>query len=754
MIYGEYMAKSNPCETIQEHTDNLLKAFENIIKAYPNSFDKNEQELIKCAAIYHDAGKSNYAFQKKIHKAAAKDFAIDPALEKFYYSKDNEPYAEIPHGYLSSAFLPLASLSFSDEEKKILISAIYFHHTRSAVTDEQVVAVINNDLKPKFQNLNIGDDKSDTKITGDLKPKSRALNGAYLTRVLKSMEKNEGLWLKFAVVKGALNRLDYSASAHSFENIEIQRLQDGLNFDSWVRKYMEKNNFILRPVQKYMLEHKDENLIVRASTGIGKTEAACLWSGGEKLFYTLPMQVSINAMYQRFKVEYGFENCALLHSNALSIFFLSEEQPYLYYKQSKALSFPVTISTVDQLFTFVYKYRGCEIIPSVLKYSKIVIDEMQAYSPEIAAKIIYGLKLITMLGGHFAIITATMPPVLSQFIKEKGIEFSPMPQPFLNQIDRHKISYEEADFNFDFIACEGTNKKVLIICNTVKKAVAAYEALCERGCDVHLLHSHFQRGDRRKIEQALIDFSKGENCGIWVSTQIVEASLDVDFDMLFTEMCSADSLLQRLGRCYRKRKYLLDTPNVYIYDTKNGRGTIYDQTIYDYSVKFLQEYNKSVFTEKAKNEYIDEVYNFKRLQNSEYYKKLETNYYELTKLLPDSVDEALAKKQFREIISTRVISDETYEKICNNGQLNAITQRAKSKDILENQKAENELLDYTISINPNYSKNKIDKSPINLSQENKHMPLIYRIQAGYDFDEDTLKGKGLIFDKDMGANIL
>ena len=69
----------------------------------------------------------------------------------------------------------------------------------------------------------------------------------------------------------------------------------------------------------------------------------------------------------------------------------------------------------------------------------------------------------------------------------------------------------------------------------------------------------------------ILDFSeREEEPGIWVSTQIVEASLDIDFDMLYTEMCTADSLLQRLGRCNRKGRYIPAGPNVIVLVNQNG----------------------------------------------------------------------------------------------------------------------------------------------------------------------------------------
>lgn len=73
-----------------------------------------------------------------------------------------------------------------------------------------------------------------------------------------------------------------------------------------------------------MYENKDNNIVVVASTGSGKTEGAFLWADDSKVFYTLPLQVSINAIYDRIvdkkEGSYGYptEKTSILHSNAMS----------------------------------------------------------------------------------------------------------------------------------------------------------------------------------------------------------------------------------------------------------------------------------------------------------------------------------------------------------------------------------------------------------------------------------------------------
>lgn len=76
---------------------------------------------------------------------------------------------------------------------------------------------------------------------------------------------------------------------------------------------------------------------------------------------------------------------------------------------AKNLSYPLIVSTADQIFTATLKYLGFEKIYGTLSYSKVIIDEIQAYSPQTMAIIIHGLKEIVSIGGKFLIVTATFP---------------------------------------------------------------------------------------------------------------------------------------------------------------------------------------------------------------------------------------------------------------------------------------------------------------------------------------------------------
>ena len=80
---------------------------------------------------------------------------------------------------------------------------------------------------------------------------------------------------------------------------------------------MNKKNFKTNDLQRFAKENQSQNVIVIGSTGIGKTEAALLWSNHDKTFFTLPLRISINAIYDRIKETIGYNHVGLLHSTAV-----------------------------------------------------------------------------------------------------------------------------------------------------------------------------------------------------------------------------------------------------------------------------------------------------------------------------------------------------------------------------------------------------------------------------------------------------
>ena len=533
-----------------------------------------------------------------------------------------------------------------------------------------------------------------------------------------------------------MNKLDYAASAHEKAEIEGDR-----KLPRTIKNRFQN----LLPAQQFMSEHKNENLIVIAPTGSGKTEAGLLWIGEEKGFYTLPLKVSSNDIFDRIHDTYEYTLAGLLHSGSIYQYLDKSSQneeidALAEYREVKRLSRPLTVCTVDQLFKFVFKAIGTEIFAATLKYSKIVIDEMQMYEPRIIAMLIYGVKMITDMGGKFAIITATLPPFIPEIMRENGISFGQQSFLQVKNSCRHIVSFTQEDFDFEKIAHDAKTKKVLVLCNTVKKAQEVKEKLPS----AHLLHARFIEKHRRILEKDIIAFARGKENGIWISTQIVEASLDIDFDVLYTEMCSADSLLQRLGRCFRSRNYTGNKPNIYVYNNGN-EFHIYDEVIFERSVEFLNKYCGRIFSEEEKQDYINAVFEKKAIIQSDYFKTI-LEFIQRFKDLPiNSYSKEEAGKLFRNINSYRVIPENIYQSYREDIERQIDIMSNKRNEIKVKLQAQKELDDLTVAIGVGTADARFkDIQPI-------HGTGIYRTTAVYEFDEQARGGRGLLREEAAGS---
>lgn len=744
-----FIAKSDPVQTVQEHTEKLLNIFNKFEKIYKSKFKGLEKELrlIEIACKYHDIGKINSRFQNRIKNNIYDNYKNDEKFDNLYLDSK-----EIPHGVLSCAFLDYNELNkeFSDNDISVLISAIYNHHNKNININEfNLKEVVDKELAYycNFYDKNL--------IPKELCIHMNAILGNGLFS--DDIENPYQFWLKFIVVKGMLNKIDYAASA-GLDTLELKTENASKYIENAfkIKKEKDKNITFPNKVQEFMgkEENKDKNIIVVASTGIGKTEGALLWAGDSKTFYTLPIKVSINAIYERIWDEsyYDKNKFTFLHSDAKSIMRKDEEidDYQLKYIETRHLIYPLTICTVDQLFYFVFKSLGTEKYAATLKYSKIIIDEIQSYTPDIISFLIFGLKVVNDLGGKFCIMTATLPPIVKYFLEEtigkENIKIAE--KPFYkkdneeNIIIRHKIKYEEKDFKYNEILEKAKNKKVLIICNKVRRSQDVYIKLKEKNkqnTEINLLHSRFIFKDRKLKEEKIQDFAstkeekRNNDAGIWISTQIVEASLDIDFDILYTDMCSADSLLQRMGRCYRNRIYKENEPNIFICDTKVGVGTVYDKDIFEFSVEHIQEYNNKIFTEEDKQDYINKVYDIEKLKNvdnkNSYYKTIKKNIKDLEILPIGGIDKGTAEEQFRNIQNITVIPRIFYKEL-NEKNIFQKYEEAFGEDKID---IIDEIMDYTLSAPLYFEKYCIKEI------KNKGLEHIFISNSKYDKELGLLK---------------
>jgi CRISPR-associated endonuclease/helicase Cas3 len=486
---------------------------------------------------------------------------------------------------------------------------------------------------------------------------------------------------------GSLMKCDYCASA----GIKPEESYNG-DYQKDFKEFLDKKNIQLREFQKKVGEENNKSIILIASTGMGKTEAAMNWINGKKAFYLLGIRIAVNEMYKRFQNIFG-ENVALLHGETSYFFAENEtgEDDYdIKIEKARKLSFPLTVATADQLVISVFKYPGFELTYLTCSYSKIVLDEIQSFAPAAIAAIVVFLKEIHRLGGRFMLMTATLPPfILEEFNNIADIDIF---KPQLLNIKRHIIATIDQDIGSEKtidLLNQNRDKKILIICNTVKKAQHIYEFL--KDFNPNLIHSRFIGEDRKEKEKAIVE---AQDPCVWISTQIVEASLDFDFDLLLTENASIEALLQRFGRCFRKREYNGERPNIFIF--KSEPNNIYDKYLFEKTWQIVKIYDNKLLTEQDKQDMINKV--FENIESTEYYREY-IRQKDLLEIGYRSRSRIEAQEDFRQITNNYVvIPEKIYEE--NKEEINKLLSFIDKKDNnkLERIKSQSELMNYTLPV--------------------------------------------------------
>lgn len=339
-----------------------------------------------------------------------------------------------------------------------------------------------------------------------------------------------------------------------------------------------------RRFQELLGRHKGDAFL-EAPTGSGKTVAALRWvlsnrGGGERVFYLLPYQASIEAMADTLEQYFGRENVGVLHARALDYlfqeYFEKSKEYEAAYTAAKAeaelnqlVHKPVKVATPFQLLKWLFGIPRFEVGVSEMVGGLFVFDEIHAYDAHVVALILEMVRVIKALGGRCLFMSATFPEFLKDLLKEA---LAGEPADFILEesksgIDkwahdflmaaRHRLRWRDATLEQlcpEIIRAAGDGRRVLVVANRVAQAQELFKLLSREMDGVHLLHSRLTRRDRVTRERQLISELRrrsSENIRVLVATQVIEVSLDISFDLIFTEVAPVDDLIQRFGRVNR-----------------------------------------------------------------------------------------------------------------------------------------------------------------------------------------------------------
>lgn len=358
----------------------------------------------------------------------------------------------------------------------------------------------------------------------------------------------------YSLIKGLLQYCDWWASSRDPQyhyvspvgkKYVLTQLRLKLDQDN-------KQDFFLRPFQKQCAEQTGD-VIAIAPTGSGKTEAAVLWSINQqtgRLIFLMPTQVTSNSLYERIQKLVDCE-CGLCHSGAQTYFSLHNEDQasdgfaWLHYK---AFMPPVMIATIDQILSSGFNTGLWNHKEFALLGTAVVIDEIHAYDTFTLGLISATIRKIKSLGGTVMLMSATMPKVLhNHFANLLGDGHHQILAEERMNLARNEWMYfdcelDELDSHIEGYLRQG--KKVAIVVNRISVAKRLYKKWSLK-YDCICYHSEFIMMDRIEKEEKI---GSGK---LLIATQAIEVSLDINYDVMFSECAPLDCLIQRAGRVNR-----------------------------------------------------------------------------------------------------------------------------------------------------------------------------------------------------------
>lgn len=351
-------------------------------------------------------------------------------------------------------------------------------------------------------------------------------------------------------------------------------------------------------------------VVVEAPMGEGKTEAALAIAemlasrfGQNGLFFGLPTQATANGVFVRVKAwaekcsGEGVRSISLAHGkSAFNDEYASIPRAgwdvddhdnegnlvvHQWFHGKTGMLSDIVVGTVDQVLMAGLKRKHLFLRHLGLAEKVVIIDECHAYDEYMGSYLSKALSWLGALRVPVVVMSATLPP------KRR--------EEMMSAYAGRRLDPGSAEEGYPMVTCvtedgvirgtsdaSGRGRTVSIvrlkmedvvpevgrrlsgggyagiIVNTVGHAQSLYESMKATypGDEVVILHSAYTASDRSEREKKLIETMKRKDDGgdgrvIVIGTQVLEQSLDIDFDVMFSEICPIDLLLQRMGRLHR-----------------------------------------------------------------------------------------------------------------------------------------------------------------------------------------------------------
>lgn len=620
------------------HPDKLMiNHFREVKKLSMKQLDERYKKAGEIISICHDFGKYTTCFQNYLFKK----------------KKDKNNLSN--HGFISALFAAYISFYFfTDEEyiSYIIFNVVLHHHgsleNPSENLPEKFTGITEGDKssfidKIDVAKLQIADIKKnrdyiekDYRSLGFDKYFNMFLDNADIEKLLLKIKKidfkfnkfnkSERIYFIHQMLYSALISADKMSASNTILPKESYVNYDILNnIKEESLKNCSRSNInhirdqIFKDIQHELNKSygKDKIFSITSPTGTGKTYSGFfaalklkdLLENNRRIIYSLPFTSIIDQNYEKIyclfeKIE-GFKEKSstyiIKHHNLSNVDYVDYKKEYNKLQAEMLIenwTSGIVVTTFVQLLQTLIGNRNKMLKKfNNIKGSIILLDEVQAIDIKFYNVVDFILKsTVKYLDCRVIIMTATKPIILNDahellvnnrkyfsffkrtmlcpyFVKETTKEFS---ERFLNNIE---------------------NKSYLIICNTIKSSLEVYNNLKDCGKGVYYLSTNLLPKHRREKIGIISKKLKNEEKIILVSTQVVEAGVDLDFDEVYRDIAPLDSIIQSAGRCNRNDSSKNGRGKIHILSLVNNAKqyyaySVYGKTLINISKSILEKYNE------------------------------------------------------------------------------------------------------------------------------------------------------------------
>lgn len=340
--------------------------------------------------------------------------------------------------------------------------------------------------------------------------------------------------------------------------------------------------------------------LVESDTGSGKTEfslayASMLVSAGlaDGVVFALPTQATANGLFERIgaAAQTLFPDCQTTLAHGKSKYLMPDEDGFLHQSNKRAFLGSMSVATIDQILMGVLNIKHQFVRSFGTQKSVLIIDEVHSFDAYMQ-----GLIKQVLMGQHAAIgsvilLSATLTHAQKQKLMAPYSGASEnRAYPLVTHVSsRGQVcefplleptalrSVKTAQWNTVNLLPDPTQQKQLIewanagamvavICNTVLDAQIIYAQMSSSSdIEPDLFHARFTTQDRMAREKNVLNkYGKhaSRKGGLLIATQVVEQSLDLDFDIIVSQVAPIEFLMQRMGRLWRHDRRSGNTGNL------------------------------------------------------------------------------------------------------------------------------------------------------------------------------------------------